>query len=952
MTASPSSNRVSLSDFVAMNEKSRMAALRAMAAPAAALCDYGDSVERLASTDVVCALSSCETLESTAKSLGDARALARIRRAHVLTLSYSGAYGDALALAALSRADALAAGEKIEGARALIAQMQPLLVTGRAEDALTAGATASNELLALGEPLLSARVDINIGNIHKALGQPARALASLDAAASVLAAQPDLAAHISIARGESLVLLDRFEEARTAFRESLNFFAVPAGQVGMVQAVVEGNLADLAARQGCYQEALEGFARARVALGAAPSAHSARLLVEEGEVFEMLGVVDVAGDRFAQGLAEFDKLGMAFESLRASVGQGRVFESSGELASAAECFGRAAEQAGTLGNGTQRSRALLQQASSLARAGSIGAARVALESVDQDSLVAPLDRVMARLHASIVAERAGSLATAMAEIDTAIEQAAVAAVPPVQAEVLTHKATLLRRTARPADAARFARRAVDIVEHMRGSLQAERTRSGLLGRRLGAYEELVSALVADGSAVALEEAFSVAERAKSRVLLDRMRTVLDEPASARVGPHAVELSSLRRKLDGLYARIVSDSNEDLRYAFTDEVRAEITQIESRIGTLEGERVSGSLRPFCSGAVSDIHAIAQSLTPDTGLVCYFRARGRWLAFVHCGGSTSVVDLACNDFSLSDALGQVGFQIRRALARRVPVRPKLVQDALNSLDRLSDLVWRPIAPILRGISDVVVVPHGLLHTVPFHALRHEGRFMLEEHAVSYAPSAGVWADLATREPRVSRMKTTRVVGVPDAAAPCIEGEARTVANIVGDSNPLVGSAATCGEVKRVLSECDSVHLACHGFFLPEAPRASGLKLADGWLTARDIAELPRTPSTVVLSGCETAASAVRDGDELLGLAGAFLGGGTTQLIATLWPIQDATSAEAMADFHKISTNSSKVSSNARGTPPSAARILRESSLKLLDRTPHPAHWAPFIAIGASQ
>lgn len=943
MSTDGSFQRMPLADFVALTEKARLSALRAMAAPGAALCDYGDTAEKLASTDVSAALANTQILESAAVSLGDARALARVRRARVLSLAYSGAYAEALALGELARADALAAGERIEAARALIAQMQPLLVTGRAEDALTAGATAGEELLSLGEPVLAARVDINLGNIHKALGQPARALACLDAAAAVLASQPDLAAHIDIARGESLLMLDRFEEARAAFQKSLTFFAVPAGQVGMVEAVVEGNLADLSARQGGYQSALEGFARARAALGSAPSAHAARLLVEEGEVFEMLGVTDVAGDRFAKGSAEFDRLGMAYESLRAAVGQGRVLASAGELSSAAECFGSAAERAEALGNAPERSKALLQQASSLARAGSIAMARATLERVDQSALVGPVDRVMAHLHASVVAERAGTLAVAMSEIDSALEQAAVAGVAPIQAEVLTHQATLLRRSARPADAARAARRAVDLVEHVRGSLQAERTRAGLLGRRLGAYEELVAALVADGSSVALEEAFAVAERAKSRTLLDRMRQALDEPGASTIGPHAVELNALRRKLDGLYARIVTNSKNDTRYGITDEVRLEVGQIEARIGTLEGERVSGSLRPFCRGAVSDIHAISGSIAPETGLVSYFRARGRWLAFVHVGGSTSVVDLACNDDALSDSLNRVGFQIRRALVRGVTVRQKYVDDSLSALDHLAELVWTPIAPMLKGVSDVVVVAHGLLHTVPFHALRHEGRFMIEDHAVGYAPSAGVYADLIAREPRTSYSNATRVIGVPDAAAPRIEDEARAVAAVVGDRHPLIGSDATRDAVKRVLTECESVHLACHGFFLPEAPRASGLKLADGWLTARDIAELERTPSTVVLSGCETAATAVRDGDELLGLAGAFLGGGTKQIIATLWPIQDSIAAVAMADFHARSTD-------PRGRKPRATHVLRENSLLLMERTPHPAHWASFIAIGA--
>lgn len=940
MTSKGSSSRLPLADFVALNDKSRLAALRASPAAAAALCDYGDALETLAAADVTAALGASIALETTAVSLADAKALARIRRARTGALAHAGAFDESLALSQLSRTAAQSAGELIEAARALVAQMHPLLVKGRAEDALAAGSTAVQELRALGEPVIAARVDINLGNIHKALGQPARALACLDAAASVLASQPELAAVIANARGESLFLLDRFIEARSAFSAALAHYAK---QGGLNAAIVEGNLADLSARQGGYQAALEGFARARAALGEAPSAHAARMLVEEGEVFEMLGVADVAGDRYSKGLAAFGRLGMPFESLRASSGEGRILESLGEFASAAACFGSCAQAAETLGNGTERSRALLQQASTFARAGSIGEAQAALSQVDHAALAGPLDRVMGHFHTSVVAERAGTLATAMREIDAAVECAAVACVAPVQAEVLTHKATLLRRAARPVDAARAARRAVEIVEQVRGSLQAERTRAGLLGRRLGAYEELVAALVADGSPVALEEAFSVAERAKSRVLLDRMRQAFDEPSQSHLGPHAVELNSLRRKLDGIYARIVTDSKQDLRHGLTDEVRVEITRIETRIGTIEAERVSDGLRPLCSAVISDVHALSDSLGPDTSMVSYFRARGRWLAFIHAGDAPMVVELPCNDSSLGEALGRVGFQIRRALARGRAVPQKLLSDALTSLDLLSELIWAPIAPLLGGARDVVVVPHGLLHTVPFHALRNHGRFVVEDYAIGYSPSAGVYSDLAARPARTTRPGCTRVVGVADAAAPCIDGEARAVAKVVGDAHPLLGSDATVEQVKDILSEADSVHLACHGFFLPEAPRASGLKLADGWLTARDIAGLPRTPSTVVLSGCETAASAVREGDELLGLAGAFLSGGTTQLIATLWPVQDSTAAVAMAEFHQKS-------STTGGTRRNSARVLRENSLELMERTPHPAHWAPFIAIGA--
>ncbi len=951
MTDPRPTGEVTLEQLVGLSDKARLAAVNAMAHPAEELCRFGEATEKLAHTDVAAAVAASAALEATAKSLGNPKALARVRRARILALCSSGAFEDALALSQVSRVDAVAAGESIEAARALIAQMQPLLVRGRAEEALAAGSTARDELLALDEPILAARVEINLGNINRAIGQPERALACLDSAASVLATQPDLAANIANARGESLLLLDRFGEARQAFTSALAQYA-PQG--GLHAAITEGNIADVAARQGLYQESLERFAHARAQLGDAPSGHAARMLVEEGEVFEMLGVADVSGERFAKGLAEFDRLGMAYEALRASLGQARALAFAGEAATSATCFGAAADRAQSLGNEAERSRALLQQASALARDGRVGEARKTLGRVAAGSLNAPLDRVMVHFHASVVAEREGVLATAMSEIDCALEHAAVAQVAPVQAEALTQRAYLLRRTARPMDAIRDARRAVSLVEHMRGTLRAERTRSGLLGRRLGAYEELVASLIADGSPDSLNEAFRVAEQAKSRALLDRMRQAIDEPRQSGNGPRSEELRSLRAKLDSVYSRIAGEAGGGLRFGLADSSREEIAVLEAKISAIEAEDLRGGWQSHRSMSQGDVASVAADLPYRTAMVAYYRARGHWMAFVLSAGEAQAVQLGCDDHSLAEAVERVGFQLRQGLVKGTTQsaqrRARLLENAAGALSHLSELIWSPVAHLLSDFRDIVVVPHGILHTVPFHALVQHAtngkiRYVAEDHAIAYAPSAGVWASLTARHREsagVDQLSVTRVIGVPDETAPCIGDEAKSVASIVGDPHPLIGAEATVATVKKVLAESQTTHLACHGFFLPEAPRASGLKLADGWLTARDIAELPCTPATVVLSGCETAASRVRDGDELLGLAGAFLGNSTTQLVATLWPIHDGTAAEAMTSFHRR---------RAEPTRKNASGVLRDLSLELLDRHPHPAHWAPFVTIGVS-
>jgi len=95
---------------------------------------------------------------------------------------------------------------------------------------------------------------------------------------------------------------------------------------------------------------------------------------------------------------------------------------------------------------------------------------------------------------------------------------------------------------------------------------------------------------------------------------------------------------------------------------------------------------------------------------------------------------------------------------------------------------------------------------------------------------------------------------------------------------------------------------VHLAAHGGFRSDNPMFSHLSLTDGPLTVYDLERVPRPPSTVVLSACESGLSAVRPGEELLGLTAALLALGTRTVLASMLPVQDAATLELMLDLHR--------------------------------------------------
>jgi CHAT domain-containing protein len=76
----------------------------------------------------------------------------------------------------------------------------------------------------------------------------------------------------------------------------------------------------------------------------------------------------------------------------------------------------------------------------------------------------------------------------------------------------------------------------------------------------------------------------------------------------------------------------------------------------------------------------------------------------------------------------------------------------------------------------------------------------------------------------------------------------------------------------------------------------------------------------------------------GDEILGLARAFLGAGVATLVVSQWLVQDATTAELMESWYRRLRD---------GEERTAA--LRAAQLEIKERHPHPYYWAPFILIG---
>jgi CHAT domain-containing protein len=563
----------------------------------------------------------------------------------------------------------------------------------------------------------------------------------------------------------------------------------------------------------------------------------------------------------------------------------------------------------------------------------------------------PAEAAVARQHLAALALASADLERAEQLLEAAIVTAEQAGLTPLLADLLHLRAKLWSAQQKPHLAMSDLRSAVATVERVRGSLQADRLRSAFVESRTAVYEDLVAALLDSDEPARTAEAFAVVEQAKSRALLDLVAgavasaSLLPESAGNGAAARLVQqVVQARGDLNALYSRIV-ESDAAVRAGWTQEVEA----CERRLQTLESRLAVARGLGGLFAAPVDLAAVQRLLGPDTALLEYFIAGEEVIAFVVRGDRAAVFRHLVSRAVLADHVELVRFQIERAVtyqARQVLADARLLADAQRELADLHAFLVEPLAEVLAGVKRLVVVPHGPLHAIPFHALFDGERYLIESFEMTYAPSASLMRHLDTGGAVASdRAARGLILGVADDAAPRIEAEVRAVAASLAAARTFVGPEATWPRLSREAPAADVVHLACHGRFTPDRPLSSGVKLGDRWMTVRDLYGLKLAGAVVVLSGCDTGRTVVGGGDDLVGLVRGFFAAGASALLMTLWPLHDETAENLVASIYNLWHNAGKEA----GAAPNLAAAVQTAQRRLLEAHPHPVFWAPFVLVG---
>ena len=267
-----------------------------------------------------------------------------------------------------------------------------------------------------------------------------------------------------------------------------------------------------------------------------------------------------------------------------------------------------------------------------------------------------------------------------------------------------------------------------------------------------------------------------------------------------------------------------------------------------------------------------------------------------------------------------------------------------DALGA--RLHALLIEPLQ--LAPGEQLLIVPHDALHYLPFQALRNAAGYLIERHALAFAPSAGVAVQLVGRG--ASRGGRLAAFGNPGTdekfALPDAEREVKLIGAMFPDTSIFVKAAASKRQFRDSASSAGILHVAAHAEVDVIDPLQSRILLAPegddlGFLEAREVYGLNLdNVSLVTLSACESGLGRIARGDEIMGFTRSFLSAGASGLLVSLWPVADDSTELLMTTLY---------GELAKGKP--AALAMQAAQLMVLRRArvSQPFFWAPFDMVG---
>lgn len=491
---------------------------------------------------------------------------------------------------------------------------------------------------------------------------------------------------------------------------------------------------------------------------------------------------------------------------------------------------------------------------------------------------------------------------------------------------LALKARILDKMGNLKAADDFFRKSTTLVDAMMQRASTTNLESQLLAEMSDIYSAYFASLCQQGR---YDDALAALEKIRGRLEAEALENHGSQPVHAPT-PQEQQLTRLN------IALINTDDPKN-----RDALMSEIYRTEINLG------------PSKLAAASVVHPVTlarlqHALSPDQLLIEYVLANPASYALAITRSGVHAYTLVSRSVIEADA-ARYRDEIRAKLAD-----PTLAQNLFSAL----------LDPIqeYREKTDLVIVPDGELHLLPFSALVNKGEYVLSSHTVAVAPSSTAFEILTRQSAEIGRPKMPyigvaawtqkaetrnpilRAIDGPErdefVPLPYSETEVETIAADLPKPNTiLLGANATETRFKQLSADStDVIHLALHGYADVEYPDRSALIFApeangpdDGMLQAREIRELHIRAKLVTLSACDTGVGPVGEAD-VANVVNAFIEAGADSVVSTLWDLPDESTEHLMTMFYaELAGHERKVDA------------LRSAQLDLLNRGLPPYFWA---------
>jgi CHAT domain-containing protein/tetratricopeptide (TPR) repeat protein len=835
------------------------------------------------------------------------------------------------------------AGLGTEVGRTMVTEMENLAYLSRYEEAIRLEAPARAALEKAGDTRYLALIEGSLGNLYFRLRRFADSLLHYDKALA-LSDNPASTAAISISRAHLLTEMNRFDEALETYEKNKKFCEQHG--LSLWVDIADRGISSMHLMRGNYSAALQIIDQIRRKHEAANDTRRVALCdLDRSEIYLQLNLFEDASAVSERAFDLFQKLGNRYESGVALINRGIAEFKMMNDPDAEVAFARARQLFVEEGNETWTAGADLWLAQLLIRKQQFAeAGRLARHSAEVfEKQQVPVRAANARVLSAQSLQQMHDTASAIEDAQRALQELEGFHAPWVAYQAFNTLGRLKELEGETEEAEELYLRAISELEVLRGSIRLDELRMSFGKDKYQVYENLVSVKLNRDD---LHSAFDFIERSKSRTLIDLMERNLETAwdAGAEESPRFVRIRKIREELNILYSRL-AEVGTTARLATGD------TATKEEIGSREQElvellREAGSEKPgwatlqsMPSPTVADVQKLLDS---DEVLVEYYSVGDRFKAFIIGKNTFNVVRDLCSISSTRVSLKGLNFQLSKFHLQTTYLKKhanSLLAASKHHLQNLYAHLIAPIAPLIEGKKKLVIVPHQVLHYVPFHALFDGEQYLIDKHDLSYAASASVLKICRTRKPSAQSGRDL-ILAAADALTPYINDEVEALRLLMPNADVFVGAEAGEDKLRKYAPTAGKIHIASHGVFRADNPMFSSLRLGDNWLNLFDIFNLKLGAEITTLSACETGMSAVWEGDELLGLARGFLYAGTPSLVVSLWMVNDKSTAQMMRRFYE-----------GMNEGLSKASALRAAILEVKTDFPHPYYWAPFVLLGKS-